>query len=122
MKKILFIALFMFANIAFADTYSGVVTWTDSTPTSAQYTPAYNVEWRINGGTSTAVSNLAAHSYNWSFTTAPGNTVEVRVQNKNTQGPLLSAWSPWVQALAPIPPTLPADPSGVSFTVSRTGP
>ena len=121
MKKILFLALLL-PILAYADTYTGIVTWTDSTPLSAQYTPAYNVEWRINGGTSTAVSNLAAHSYNWSFTTAPGNTVEVRVQNKNTQGPLLSAWSPWVQALAPIPPTQPADPSGVSFTVSRTGP
>ena len=121
MKKILFLVLWL-PILVLADTYSGDVTWLDNTPQSAQYTPSYNIEWRINGGTVTAVSNLSAHSYNWSFSTAPGNTVEVRVQNKNTQGSLLSAWSPWVQALAPIPPTVPADPSGVSFTVSRTGP
>jgi len=120
MKKLLFLALWL-PIIAFADTYSGDVTWQDNTPQSAQYTPSYNVEWRINGGTATAVSDLPAHAYNWSFSTNPGDTVEVRVQNKNTQGPS-SAWSPWVQALAPIPPTVPIDPAGVSFTVSRTGP
>ena len=121
MKKLLFLALWL-PIMAFADTYSGDVTWQDNTPISAQYTPSYNVEWRINGGAVTAASNLPAHSYNWSFSTNPGDTVEVRVQNKNTQGPLLSAWSPCVQALAPVPPTVPSDPSGVSFTVSRTGP
>ena len=120
MKKLLFLLL-CFPVLAFADTYSGDITWADATPTSAQYSPSYNVEWRVNGGVSTAASNLPTHSYNWAFTTAPGDTVEVRVQNKNTQGNLVSAWSPWVQALAPIPPTQPVEPSGISFTVSRTG-
>jgi hypothetical protein len=112
----------LFPSLAMADTYSGDVTWQDNTPTGSQYTPTYNVEWRINGGAVTAASNLPAHSYNWSFSTAPGDTVEVRVQNKNSQGNLVSSWSPWVQALAPVPPTVPSDPSGISFTVSRTGP
>jgi len=121
MKKLLFLALLL-PVLAFADTYEGKVLWDDNTPQSTHYSPTYNVEWRINNGTPTTLNNLVASSYIWTFTTAPGDLVEVRVQNKNTQGPLLSAWSPWVQALAPIPPTQPADPSGVSFTVSRTGP
>ena len=49
MKRLLFLALWL-PVLAFADTYTGDVTWQDTTPQSAQYSPSYNVEWRVNGG------------------------------------------------------------------------
>jgi hypothetical protein len=112
----------LFPSLAMADTYQLSAGWTDSTPTGPNYTPAYNVEYRINGGASVPTNDLTTPAFTATITAAPGQNVEVRVQNKNTQGPLLSAWSAWANATAPAGPTQPTDPSGVTVTITRIGP
>jgi hypothetical protein len=122
MKKLLIGLLLFIPALVFADTYTLSASWVDSTPTGPLYTPSYNLEYRINGGTATPISALTAPSYSTTITAAPTSSVEVRVQNKNTQGSLLSAWSGWILATAPAGPTLPSDPASVTLTVTRMGP
>lgn len=118
MKK-LFLLLLLLPISAFADTYNLSVTWTDTTPTGPDYTPAYNIEYQIASNPVVAVSDQATPSYSTVITANPGDVVQVRVQNKNTNGSLISAWSNWINATAQNPPTVPENPSGITFTLTR---
>jgi hypothetical protein len=115
----IFVILLLLPFSAFADTYNLAVSWTDTTPTGAQYTPAYNVEYQIGAAAVVAASDQPSPSYSTQIIANPGDVVQVRVQNKNTQGPTLSAWSLWINATAQAAPTTPANPSGITFTLTR---
>lgn len=119
MKRFLIIISLLMPLSAMADLYTLSVSWIDTTPISAQYTAAYNVEYQIAANPVVAVSNQATPAYSTQITAAPNDIVKVRVQNKNTQGPVLSAWSVWVNATAQAAPTTPANPSGITFTLTR---
>jgi hypothetical protein len=123
MKYLSFILLLLAPTFVFADSYNLTANWSDPTVVSADYVPAYNVEYRIGANTGTApgtpVSNLPTPSWSGTITAAPGTKVEVRVQNKNTIGPLLSAWSPWVAVTAPYGSTPPLAPTGFTVTITH---
>lgn len=115
-KKILLAsALFLSSISAWAVNYSVTANWTDPTVVNAgyTYTPAYNVEYRVNGGASTAVNLIGATTWAGTITANAGETIEVRVQAVNTAPTpdLVGAWSAWASATAPQPYTAPGTPS-----------
>lgn len=106
MKRALaFIALLSTALVSHAATL--VVQWIDPTPTGPAYVAGYSAEYRINGGTATAISGLTTPSINATITAVAGNTVEVRYRASNNIVPASpingnwSAWYPATQASAP---------------------
>ena len=106
MKKImLFAALSALSAMASAATL--VVQWVDPTPTGPAYVAGYSAEYRINGGTATAINGLATPSINATITAVAGNTVEVRYRASNNivaASPINGNWSAWypaTQAAAP---------------------
>lgn len=110
----------MFAPmIGLAAQYSVSGTWSDPTPASAQYTPAYDAEYRINGGAVSTINDLSGTAFAISLTLNGGDLFEARVRARNTQGGLVGAWGQWYSANVPMLPTAPADqgPVTIQFTV-----
>ncbi len=109
------VTLFLAAANVFAANYSVTATWTD--PTVVQpgytYTPNYDVEHRVNGGTATAVGGLGSTTWAGAITANPGDTIEVRVRALNIapDPDLIGVWSAWANAIAPQPFQAPGTPS-----------
>lgn len=106
MKRMLaFIALLSVALVSHAATL--VVQWVDPTPPGPAYVAGYSAEYRINGGTATAINGLTTPSINATITAIAGNTVEVRYRASNNivpASPINGNWSAWyaaTQAAAP---------------------
>ena len=116
MKK-LFLVLAVVSAPASAATL--FVQWTDPLPAGPAYVPSYAAEYRVNGGTATAVNNLSAPTLTQTITATAGQTVEVRYRADNivvpdypVSGPG-TAWYPASQASTP--PTQ-ASPTVTVFT------
>lgn len=102
---------------ALADTYTLSAACIDPTPPQGGYTPVYNFEHRVNGGASTAVNNQATCAMTAGVTATAGQSIEVRAQAYNTQGPIPGAWSNWVAATAPFAPVTPGQITTLTVTV-----
>jgi hypothetical protein len=105
---------------AFADTYLVTFGWTDPTVYIASDAKVYEAKYRIAGGAETVIPALATPGGSVTVTATPGQTIEVagRATNKG----LVSAWTSWVTATAPFAATQPGTQTGMTVTVSRTGP
>lgn len=124
MKRTQIIALLFVMGapvVALADTYALTTGWTDPTPTGPNYTPTYGIEYQVAASPVVPIGNLTAPAWSGSITANPADVVRVRAQNRNTQGPLNSAWSSWVTATAASGPTQPSDPASVSISLMWTG-
>ena len=102
---------------ALADSYTLTASCTDPTTPDPGYTPVYNFEYRVNGGTSTPVNNQATCAMSASVTAAAADTIDVRAQAYNTQGPIAGAWSNWVSATAPYQAVTPGQITTLTITV-----
>ena len=119
MRYILIGFVAIFSGAVFAADYSVTGAWTDDTPQpDPNYTPVYDVEWRVNGGASTAINDLPVPNFATTITANEGDTIEVRIRPENSQGPVTGAWTTWYVATAPGVPTTPAGISGVVITVT----
>lgn len=110
-------ALMMSAPV-FAATYSVTGSCVDPTPTGAGYTPAYDWEVRVNWGTSVPTNDSPTCAISTTVTAIAGQTIEARVRNKNTQGPIVGTWTAWYSAVAPVVVVTPQGITGVVITVS----
>lgn len=117
LRSMLFVLL-MLPVYALAATYSVSGTWTDPTPSGPGYSPQYDAEHRVNGGAVTPIGNLPTPNFSTAITANEGDTIEVRVRNRNQQNEAVSAWSSWFAATAPVVPVTPLDPTGVVITVT----
>ena len=108
------------APAAMADTYQLTVGWTDPTAYNPGDAPSYEAKWRVAGGAETMVLGLTNPAATIDLTATPGQPIEVSVRalNQGLEGP----WSAWVTATASYPITAPANQTGVTITVIRTGP
>lgn len=121
MRKVLALAaLLTLSAPAFADTYQVVVGFTDGTTYQPGETPSYVVKHRVNGGTETVLPASPTTGRTFTLTATPGQAIDVAAQACN--GALCSPYTVWVTAAAGYPPTTPQTPTGVSITVTRTGP
>lgn len=105
------------AGIASANNYNVGLTWTDPTPTGANYSPTYNLEYRVNGGAVTAVNGLTSPAWSGTVAANPPDIIELRVQAVNTQGPLSGPWSTWASTTAIGCPTQPAGQMSLLITI-----
>jgi hypothetical protein len=103
-----------------ADIYQLTAGWTDPTTYNPGDTPTYELRYRVAGGSETLVQGLTTPAATATATAAPGQPIEVAVRAVN--GTLLGAWSPWATATAAYPPTMPAEQTGLTITIIRTGP
>ena len=108
----------LLSGSAYAATYAVSGSCTDPTPAGAEYTPRYDWEVRVNAGTVTPYNDLTACALAATVTANPTETIAIRVRNRNTQGPLIGAWTTWFTATAPNLPTPPAALTGVVITVT----
>ncbi len=118
-KLILILILVMLAPFSvsvMAASFQGTFMFTDTTPTGPNYTPSYSVEIMAPDSTVTLHEGLSTPSYTIVVPDIPGQTYQARGKTINTQGPIESAWSPWISAITGAIPTTPDNPSGFSFT------
>lgn len=120
MKKVIFVLLAMVSTAVYADSYHVVFGWTDPTTYIASDAPTYTAKYRVNGGTETVLAATAMPSGSVTVTAAPGQPIDVAGQACNKG--LCSAWTGWVTATAPYPATQPETQTGMTITVTRTGP
>ena len=116
-----FLLLALVSFVALADTYQVVVGWQDPTAYNSGDAPSYELRWRVAGGAETLVPGLTNPAATLDGLIAdPGDPIEVQVRalNQGLQGP----WTAWVTATAGYPVTAPANQTGVTITVIRTGP
>lgn len=111
MRFLLALLLFAVSALASAANYSVTATWTDSTvnPAGNVYTPKWELEYRVNGGAATSVSNLTAATWSGVVTANPNDVIEARVRAKNVAPttPLYGPWTAWASASAPVVYTTP---------------
>lgn len=117
MKKLaLFAALAALSVQSIAATL--VVQWVDPTPTGPAYVPAYSAEYRINGGTATAINSLSAPSISQTISAVAGNTVEVRYRAINDvvpASPINGAFTNWYTATQASNPSNQNAPTFILF-------
>ena len=116
-----FLLLALVPLVALADNYQVVVGWQDPTAYNPGDAPTYELHWRVAGGAETLVPNLTNPAATLDGLTAdPGDPIEVQVRalNLGLEGP----WTDWITATAGYPVTAPANQTGVTITVIRTGP
>lgn len=115
-----FCALALAGGAALADTYQLTAGWADPTTYQPSDTPTYELRYRVAGGAETIIPGLTNPAATVTLSANPGEPIEVaaRALNAGLEGP----WTGWVTATAAWPPTQPADQSGLSITVIRTGP
>jgi hypothetical protein len=131
MRLIAIIISAMFSLAAYADTYNLTAGCTDplmagQQPDGSWYAPVYDWEWRVNGGTSTAVSDQPSCALAVAgMTAAPADTIEVRAAPRNTYDgcadpECTGPWTAWLAASAPYAATHLADPvTGMSLVIIR---
>jgi hypothetical protein len=103
--------------MAWSDTYQLTWGWTDPTTYLPSDAPTYEARYRVAAGAIVPLPATATPAGTASVTADPGAPIEVSVRNAN--GALSSAWSGWVTATAPYPPTQPGEPVGLTITVTR---
>lgn len=116
-----FLLLAIASFAAQADTYQVVVGWQDPTEYNQGDAPTYEMRLRVAGGTETVASGLTNPSATMNGVVAnPGDTIEVAVRalNLGLEGP----WTDWITTGASYPPAQPLGQTGVTITVTRTGP
>lgn len=123
-RNLVGIALLMLSGAAWADQYSVTYGWTDPTVYLPSDSKSYESKYRINGGAETVIPNLTVPGGSINLTATPGQTIEFAGRNNNSDGTntLYSAWSAWATATAQFGLTQPANPTGMTITVIRTGP
>ncbi len=119
-KIIAALALAALSAPAFADTYQVTFGWSDPTTYLPAETPVYSAKYRVAGGAETVIPGLATPGGSATVTATPGQPIELSGQA--CSGALCSPWMAWVTATAPHQPTTPADQTGMTITVTRTGP
>lgn len=119
-KVALFFASSLLAATAWADTYQVTFGWTDPTTYIPTDTPSYTVKYRIAGGMETMLPALTTPGGSTTVTATPGQPIDIAGQACNKV--LCSAWTGWVTATAPYPATQPGTQTGMTITVTRTGP
>lgn len=95
-----------------------VVQWVDPTPTGPAYVAGYSAEYRINGGTATAINGLTTPAINATITAVAGNTVEARyraINNVVPESPINGAWSAWYPATQAAAPNAQNAPTFILF-------
>lgn len=120
MNKLFGLALLFLAVPALADTYQIDAGFTDGTTYQPGETPSYVVKYRVNGGAETVLPASPTTGRTFTLSANPGEPIDVAAQTCN--GTLCSPYSVWVTAAASYPPTTPQTPTGLSITVTRTGP
>jgi len=112
--------LFLCSASALSDTYQVVIGWQDPTAYNPGDAPSYEAKWRVAGGAETLVPGLTNPAATVDLVASPGEPIEVQVRalNQGLEGP----WTDWVAATASYPVTAPANQTGVTITVIRTGP
>ena len=116
-------ALLLLSGVAVADQYAVTYGWTDPTVYIPSDTKSYEAKYRINGGAETIIPSLTVPGGSINLTATPGQTIEFAGRAKNgTTNPLYSAWSSWATATAQYGLTQPANQTGMTITVIRTGP
>lgn len=113
-------AMLLAAGAALADTYQLTAGWTDPSAYNPGDTPTYELRYRVAGGAETLLQGLTTPAATASVTAAPGQPIEVSA--RATNGTLAGPWTAWVTATAAWPPTTPAEQTGLTITVIRTGP
>ena len=109
---------------AIAADYYMNVRWSDSTQWSSVDQMAYEIEWRVNGGTASAqtlttgVGLPVSRSFGVLVTANAGDTIEVRVKTKNLANGDESPWSNWESSVAPVSFVTPEEPTAVAMQVS----
>ncbi len=105
---------------AVADQYNVTAGWTDPTAYNPGDAPTYELRYRVAGGAETVIPDLTSPAASFSVAANPGEPIEVQVRalNLGLEGPL----SEWVTATASYPVTAPANQTGITITVIRTGP
>lgn len=117
------VALLLLSSAAWADQYAVTYGWTDPTVYIPSDSKSYEAKYRINGGAETVIPNLTVPGGSINLTVTPGQTIEVAGRAKNgTTNPLYSEWSSWATATAQYGLTQPANQTGMTITVIRTGP
>lgn len=120
MKRLSLLLLIAMAAPALADTYQVTFGWTDPTTYLPSDAPVYEAKYRVAGGAETVVPGLATPGGSRTVTATPGQPIEVSARACNLT--LCSSWSGWVTATAPHPATQPQTQTGLTITVTRTGP
>lgn len=112
--------LLAWTAVAVADQYSVTAGWTDPTAYNPGDAPTYELRYRVAGGAETVIPDLTSPAASFTVTADPGQPIEVQVRalNLGLEGPL----SEWVTATAGWPVTPPANQTGITITVIRTGP
>lgn len=93
---------------AMASAATLVVQWIDPTPAGPAYVAGYSAEYRINGGTATAVNGLTTPAINATITAVAGDAVEVRYQAINNvvpSSPIAGSWTAWYSATQAVTPS-----------------
>lgn len=114
------LVLALLSPASMADTYQVVVGWQDPTAYNPGDAPSYELRWRVAGGVETVLPGLTNPAATLNGLTAnPGDPIEIQVRalNLGLEGP----WTAWVAAAAGYPVTAPANQTGVTITVIRTG-
>ena len=115
-----FVYGFIFALISFpvfAVDYNVTANWVDPTSTGPDYTPQYDVAYRVNGGADTQVDDLSTPSWSGVITANASDNIEVRVRAENAQGPITGPWTTYTSAIAPTCLTVPAGQTGLNINV-----
>jgi len=121
MRKFLALtALLTLSAPALADTYQVVAGFSDPTTYQPDETPSYIVKYRVNNGAETVLASSPTTGRSFSLTANPGEPIDVAAQTCNDA--LCGGYTPWVTAAAGYPPTTPQVPTGLTITVTRTGP
>lgn len=117
MRTFVALCLTLLTGVALADTYQVTFGWTDPTTYIPSDVPRYEAKYRVGGGTETTLPALTTPGGTATVTANPGQPIDVAARNCNLT--LCSAWTEWVTATAPFPPTQPLSPTGLTITVTR---
>lgn len=117
MKRIVAFLLAIGSVPAFADTYQVNFGWTDPTTYIPSDAPRYEAKYRIAGGNEVVLPSLSTPGGSATITASPGQPIDISARNCNFT--LCSAWTGWVTATAPYPPTQPQSPTGLTITITR---
>lgn len=116
MKKLAFIVAGL-AFSSFASAATLFVQWTDPLTAGPAYTPSYSAEYRVNGGTATAITGLTTPVITQTISAVAGNTVEVRYRASNVVVPAQPIDGPYTVWYTATQAATPGAQPAPSFTV-----
>lgn len=117
MKYIIASIALLFSVAVFATDYDVTATWVDPTPTGPEYTPQYDLQYRVNGGADTTVEDLASPTWAGIVVANATDNIEVRVRAENAQGPISGPWTAYTSAGAPVCAVVPSGQTSLTVNV-----